>query len=263
MVDVGELNIKGSFNISEIQRGQTKVQTGFQNIQGQASSTFGSFNRLNTITKGLSQGFQNIAMAGTGIFTALAAKAPQLAPAFASIEKDVIRLGLKFGEVLAPAFDTAANAFSGFTDFITSNTALANLTRDLGLIVGAGGLLSKLTTKLTGLKSLGKITLAVSLAFGIQKLEDEASNLIEPYVQKGLRGIGYSEQEAQRVGSSFSSELADIATDVGAGALIGSAVPGVGTLGGAVAGGAWYLGKNIYAIVKEDIFGDTDTVGGS
>jgi len=267
MVEVGILSVKGTLDTTNIERGQNRVRQGFKNVKEEGNNTFLSLNRLDGLASGLSSGFTNLAIAGTAALTGLASFSPQLAPSFAKFKTDIFQLSTIVGEKLRPAFESAQQKFSSFVDFLGSGTGLGDFALELGLLVGAGGLLAKLSSSLLGIKGLGKIIIPVALAISIQKkIEKPVSNIIT----KGLEKLGVPSERtpeapmiksSSEIGSSLGTFSTNLAVGAAAGAGVGALGLGIGALPGALIGGILGASKGLYEIIKEDYFNGTDTTG--
>jgi len=109
MVDVAEMNIKGTMNTTAIDSGLRRVGQGMNKFGGQTKSALGSVGLLSSIVGTLATGLITVGTAGIAAFSALASKAPAVAPALAKIEIGMMKISHTAGRLLAPIFETIAN----------------------------------------------------------------------------------------------------------------------------------------------------------
>jgi len=122
MVELGELHIRGTLDSIEIENSLRRIEGKMDNFAGQTKSTFGSVNLLSTSVKGLAVGLIGVATSGVAAFTALATKAPAVAPALAKMQIGMMEISHTAGRIMTPIFDSLAN------NLIPSvGTAISNL----------------------------------------------------------------------------------------------------------------------------------------
>lgn len=261
-MDGGEVRLIGTLDTTNIERGQRRIVTGFDNVKSQSQNATTSLTGLKNIGEGLAGAFSTLSVVGVGALTGLAMNAPQTAGALASMEATTRQLSMLAGEELAPAFDYTAQKYSEFVDFLAGGSPMAELVKDVSFLAGAGGL-ATIAGKLMGLKNIGKITIPLTIAVGAisaaDKLEEGGQNLGEKFA--GLLGApegGFTEEALGRSGGYLGYSGAGAVT----GAAIGSVVPIVGTATGAVAG---TVGGLVYGITRDvrETFFETDTTGGN
>lgn len=265
-MEVGSLEIKGSLDTSDIIRGQRTISRGFETVNQKTQSSFSSMNLLAGSAAALGNSLQNIGVAAAGGLTLLAGMAPQLAPAFAKMKVETFKLSMIFGEQMRPAIDKVAESYGKFVNFLSQDTGLSNFTTDLITLVGAGGALSLLATKLLGIKNLGKIFIPIAVGIAVkQNLEGPASDLFT----KGLDAIGYGDlaegnpylKSSEEFGSGLGKLATNLIVGAGTGAAAGAIFGGVGAIPGALMGAIGGAGYTIYEIVREDFFNDVDSSG--
>lgn len=126
MVEAGQIRLVGTLDTSDIERGQRRISTQFENIDDRARNTNTSFSQLGGITKGLVTSFAALGAVGGGSLIAIATNAPQTAGAMASIQASSQRLSFAVGEELAPSFEKAAELYADFVDSAGTEGTLSN-----------------------------------------------------------------------------------------------------------------------------------------
>lgn len=110
MVNVGSIQIGGSIETAEIERGLGRVEKGFGNIEAKGKSVNADFVRMNQQSKRLAKTLGLMAITGAGALIAIAKGAPATAGAMAKIKVSAMKLKFAIGEALQDEFE----AFSGF-----------------------------------------------------------------------------------------------------------------------------------------------------
>lgn len=126
MVEAGQLQLIGTLDTTDIERGQRKIQVGFDNVQAKTDSSVGSLSSLAGVSKGLLATFAGLgAVAGTSII-GIAANSPQAAASIARIKAQSQQLSFAIGEELAPAFEDAADLYEKFVDSASTEGGFVN-----------------------------------------------------------------------------------------------------------------------------------------
>lgn len=126
MVEAGQLQLIGTLDTTDIERGQRKIQVGFDNVQAKTDSSVGSLSSLAGVSKGLLATFAGLgAVAGTSII-GIAANSPQAAASIARIKAQSQQLSFAIGEELAPAFEKAADLYAKFVDSASTEGSFVN-----------------------------------------------------------------------------------------------------------------------------------------
>jgi len=103
------MSIKGNIDTKEIDRGFDRMRSGMRQFEGDAKTSFASFNALGTVAKDLAGSFVTIGTIGVGAMVALASSAPAVAPAIAKMSIELQKISFGLGQTLAPAFESVAN----------------------------------------------------------------------------------------------------------------------------------------------------------
>lgn len=120
MVEVGSLEIVGSFDVSSIKSGLTQLEGGLDSARSNAKSAFGDMEKLGGT---LGDVADKATMLGTGVTSALiglASMGPATAPALARINTSFFRMTRTLAESLVPAFENFADLFEGFVGWLDS-----------------------------------------------------------------------------------------------------------------------------------------------
>lgn len=126
MVNVGELTIGASIDTNEIEGGLLRIQIGLDNVDSKAAGVNSDFQRMVNTGKSLNKVLTGMGIIGAGSMIALAKGAPAVAGSMAQIEVETGKLQRSLGRGLAPVFDLAADAFSGFTGIVSANEGTLN-----------------------------------------------------------------------------------------------------------------------------------------
>lgn len=110
MVEVGKLTIGGSIDTTMIEAGFRKIQQGFTRVSGFVKGFGSDMVRIGKSTLRFAKTLGLIAgPLGVGVFTALASKAPAVAPAIAKMGVEFLKISHTLGRIMAPAFESIAN----------------------------------------------------------------------------------------------------------------------------------------------------------
>ena len=214
MVVVGGLSIKGTMNTQNVDSGFARVKSGFQQVGKFAKSVRADLVRMGQDAGRLSSAFKLIGLAGVGTFIALAKSSPAVAPAMAKITLETQRLSRALGQSLRPVFESFADGYSKFVNFVENHP---DLTRGFVLSVGAlAGIaaLSKFVSVLSTVAVSASVLQALALAgvigaagFVAFKGAEAGSN----FLNEKLGLDGGSQQTAgtwvNRLGQKVSSSL--------------------------------------------------------
>jgi len=124
MVEVGSIQIGGSIETAEIERGILRIEVGLKDISNKGKSVESDFERINARGKRLVNTFGKIALVGTGALLALTKGAPALAGSMAKINISMLKLKMAAGEALKPTFDKAAEALGSLSNWVDAHPDL-------------------------------------------------------------------------------------------------------------------------------------------
>lgn len=240
MVDVGSLQIGGSIDTGEIERGLKSVEKRFDDISTSGKSVEADFIRIDNSTKSL---VRNLSLIGavTGLI-ALAKDAPAVAGAMAKLEIGFDKIKRSLGEALAPAFNLAVEAMDSIIGWINDNkeiiSAFGTVTME-GLTLVVKGL----TDAWNGLTGLTIPFLDISVGEGLKWLVDTfGATLISGFLSYklgSLVGLGPAGAAVGVIAGATSQPGAkgEEAMIFGAvGGTLGLALGPMGALGGAAIG---------------------------
>lgn len=126
MVEAGTVEIGGELDTSDIERGQTRVRQGFNQLEGQVASSSASFSRLGDAASSVSSTLTTIGTAGVSSMAGLASMSPAVAGSLAEIKSTTVTLSNTLGQSLQPAFEFASESLSKFTNYIQQNQGPIN-----------------------------------------------------------------------------------------------------------------------------------------
>ena len=118
MVEVGSIQIGGTIQTAEIERGLSRVEKGFKNIETTGKGVTADFTRMNQQAGRLAKRMSFLALAGAGAMLAIAKGAPATAGAMAKLKVEGGKLSRTLGEILRPAFDMAAEGLQNFVNWL-------------------------------------------------------------------------------------------------------------------------------------------------
>lgn len=114
MVKVGKLEIAGSLNTKNIDKGFSRIKGGFNEVKGKTKSFNADMTRIGSTVKTVGLALAGLATAGTSAMIALVKDAPQVAPAIAKIKKSMLDLKFTMGSALQPVFERTSKMVDGF-----------------------------------------------------------------------------------------------------------------------------------------------------
>jgi hypothetical protein len=154
----GKLEIRGTIDTRDLEKGFSKIEVGFKNMRQEAKSTQTDLTAMDIIGKGLSRTFLAVGLAATGMLYEAARKAPALAGDMAKIGVSWDRTIRALGVGLQPVFDvlsgwmeSVASWAEGHPDLfaaVIGGTATVTALAGLLKLVGLGGWLSAGATAL-------------------------------------------------------------------------------------------------------------------
>ena len=265
MVEVGSIQIGGTIQTSEIERGLNRVEKGFKDIETTSKGVNADFTRINQQAGRLAKRMSLLALVGGGAMIAMAKGSPAVAGAMAKLKVEGGKLARTMGEILKPAFDWAAEGFQKFVGWIQEHSPqLREFTTDViggitDALIGAKFWWDKLSGAWKDLNAkLGiDIDLSGSLVkeWGIPAAAALLTKIVGKTGWKGAGIAGLGVKAALETGQYVSGKQ-------GLGETIGSIG---GAFGGAVAGGKLgaLAGTAIYPGYGTAIGGVVGAIGGA
>lgn len=295
-MEVGQLQLIGTLDTTDIERGQRRIEVGFDNVEQRTRGTTGSMSGLARVSSSLLTTFVGLGTVGVGALTALGLRSPQVAGSMASIRNSTRQLSFAMGDELAPVMERVAGLYEDFVMSVSTEGTFLN--RGIGLLAG---IFDEVIGRVENTKRLFE-DLSNNRFFKWLSSEKENEDgttqpsisqaLIEgegqgsPLIQAGVTGAAgliasrlFSSPLLGKLGAglggiqaldtlSFSENelLRTLALSTGFGAATGAGLGGVGALPGAVigAGGGlvYYGGKQAVNSIRQSFF-TNDTVGGN
>lgn len=105
----GELEIEGSIDSREIIAGLDRIANALENTKAKGNNVNSSMSLLSSTASSVAKQFLIISSVGVGAITALASKAPAVAPALAKMSIELMKIQNALGEGLRPAFEAIAD----------------------------------------------------------------------------------------------------------------------------------------------------------
>lgn len=154
MVEAGTLTIAGQMNTQNIDRGFSRIQSGFKETQRESKTMTGSLSKISTIASGLGRSLAIVGGAASTALTGLASQAPQLAPQFAKMQVEMHKMSRTAGDALKPAFNTLADeVLPKIGDFLDKYSgSIGNFASSAA--EGASDLVSALQGDISSIKNL-------------------------------------------------------------------------------------------------------------
>jgi len=121
-MEVGSLEIGGSIDTAEIERGLNSIERGFDDVTISGKSVESDFIRINSSAMSLAKSLGIIG--GITALVSLAKGAPAVAGEMAQLEVAAGKLQRSLGEALKPAFQGAVDAMNIFGGWIEENKEL-------------------------------------------------------------------------------------------------------------------------------------------
>ena len=149
MTSSSSMVIKGTLDTVGIESGFRRIETGFSQVEGKVKGFTSDLTRMGTAAGGVVKAFGAMALTGAGALTALASQAPAVAPAMARINVEMGKLSRTAGEILQPAFNMAADAMTGLSNWLSENRVPISATTDK-ILEFAGSISNILTPAFDG-----------------------------------------------------------------------------------------------------------------
>lgn len=166
MVEVGQLEIAGSLDTSDIENGFVRITGSFKQIENQSKQTNASLSSTKSIAKSLGKTLIGIGVTGVGAMTALASKSPVLAGTMSKIQVSTMKLSNTLGRQMRPAFEGMNELINGFNSAASnSDSVIGGLSNTIGnFFSDTGKALSGQEIQFGTEKALG--TTAGTVSFG-------------------------------------------------------------------------------------------------
>ncbi len=138
MVEVGSIQIGGSIQTAEIERGLLRVEKGFNKIETKGKSVNADFERMNQQSKKLARTLGTMALAGAGALIAIAKGAPATAGAMAKIKVGAMKLQFAIGEALQDEFEAFSGHLNNIASWVRDNPDLfSGIVKSIVILGGA------------------------------------------------------------------------------------------------------------------------------
>ena len=235
----GEISIGGEINTKGIETGLGRIEKGFDDVATAGKSVNADFVRINQQATKLANKLTLVGIAGVVGITSLTKGAPALAGAFARMGIEAGKLQRSLGSALKPAFDLAAEGMASLASWVERNRE--------GIRDFTDNVISKASSGLSTLGGIWRDIESVTKKLGIDiDLGGAAAGLTLP-IAAGLMTTLITKNPAAGLAVAGGAGLltaqtpggrilAGAAVGGGIGALVGSVVPGIGTLIGAGVG---------------------------
>jgi hypothetical protein len=140
----GSLEIRGTIDTKDIEKGFAKIEIGFSNVRRESRSTESDLSKMDIIGKGLSRTFLAVGAAATGMIYEASRKAPALAGDMARIQVSWDSMIRSLGTGLEPVFNKVAGWMEGIANWASGHTDL------IATVIGGAGTIA-------AIEGLGKI----------------------------------------------------------------------------------------------------------
>jgi len=140
MVEVGSIQIGGTIQTSDIERGMNRIETGFKDVSRASKSVEADFDRMAARGRKLVTILASLTIAGTTAMIGLAKDAPAVAGSMARINLAMTKLKMAAGRALKPTFESAANALNRLANWVNEHPDLFRgiINSIMGLAVATG-----------------------------------------------------------------------------------------------------------------------------
>jgi len=216
-VEAGKIEIKGTIDTKDIEKGFAKIQVGFANVRQEAKSTETDLTKMDIIGKGLSRTFLAVGAAATGMIYEAARKAPALAGDMARIQVSWDRTIRALGTGLEPVFNQVSGWMEGIASWaeghpdlfatVIGGTATVGALAGLAKLTGLGEALLPAAAAIAPF--LGPIA-AGSVLAGLLAISGYAigNALAEQY--KPMEGVPITDAAKIQIAGASQSELMDM-----------------------------------------------------
>ena len=207
MVEVGNLEIGGSIQTAEIERGLTRIDKGLKGVSEKGKSVGSDFERIAAQGKRIATVFGTMAIAGSAALLGFAKNAPAVAGAMAKMKLSMLKLKMAAGVALKPTFDWLSEKLQRLAGWVHDNPKpFANMVTGVLLLGGAfvtASIVTKIAATITAFKTLstffavgagaalvitlGTIAAAIGVIQGISNVKDKQAQWEEEGYTPTLR----------------------------------------------------------------------------
>ena len=124
IVEIGNLEIGGSIQTAEIERGMKRIDSGLKGVASSGKAVGSDFERIAVKGKRMAKIFGTMAIAGTAALTGWVKGTPAVAGSMAKINLSLLKLKMSVGEALAPVFEKAANGLNKLSNWANEHPDL-------------------------------------------------------------------------------------------------------------------------------------------
>lgn len=248
MVEAGRLEIVGTIDTSNIAQGLQSMRQGLNDAKSSARSAFGDMKNLGETIKSIGSGMLKVGGIIGGAMLGMAAFSPAVAPAMARIKTEFSAMGRVIGEEFQPLFDAAADKFSEFTNWLSSEEGRGVLKDIASVAKSVGDAFWDIG------KAIGSVAKDVKISIDATFGEGSAVDILKalaPGVAAGLLtyaitknvplSIGIGGGTALVTNAGKETNVGTVAANIGGGAATGYALSGVLGMGGLAATGVGAL----------------------
>lgn len=212
--EVGTLKVGGEVDTSAIERGFRRIQSGFDTVKTKAASVNSDLQRMKINTAALGKNMAIAGVAAAGFLVNLAKDSPAVAGAMARISVQTDRLKRTLGVALKPVFDSFAEGYKKFVNFVDAHPDLTK-----GFVLSAAALAGiKGLTKLFGfsvsstvLLALGKLAIIAGGAIAFGKVSEMLGGaLVNSTTPKEVANIPLPPAAKQQIIDATPEELNDL-----------------------------------------------------
>lgn len=119
--NVGSVEIDAKIDTSALDRGMLRMEMDLNKIKGKMKGFEADLSGASTAAIGLSTALAGVAIDAVGSMVKLASTSPAVAGAVAQMDVEMGKFSRTSGQIFKPAFDLAADALSGFNNFLEEN----------------------------------------------------------------------------------------------------------------------------------------------
>lgn len=141
----GKLEIRGTIDTKDLEKGFAKIEVGFANMRKDSKSTVTDLTKMDLIGKGLERSLLAVGAAASGMIAQAAKSAPALAGSMARIKVSWDSTIRSLGVGLEPVFNKVAGFMEGMSNWASSHPDLfATVVGGIATTAAAAGLVKLL-----------------------------------------------------------------------------------------------------------------------